>query len=78
MEMAPKEYWVKCTFPEIKMYLFCLNIDGKMGWRLPTDAEPIWLKNVAGCWWTIEDIDDGWPKHNPSYLLIPVRDLKDD
>lgn len=79
IKLAPEEYWVKCTFQEIKLYLFTLNIDGKVDWRLPTDVE-IEFNPKLGSWWTTEDLLDAhwYSTVKPTYLLIPVRDLKDD
>lgn len=38
-EIAPKETEIQATWDEAKMYCFSLNIDGKIGWRLPTKEE---------------------------------------
>ena len=37
--IAPKEYWIACTIQEAQRYLFCLDLDGKTGWRFPTKKE---------------------------------------
>lgn len=40
LEIAPKDYWSpEFLFEHAKMYCFSLNIDGKIGWRLPTVYE---------------------------------------
>lgn len=84
IELAPEEYWIECTYPEIKMYLFCLNIDGKVDWRLPTDIEQCdWyadIPQIKGDRWTIEDelAVEWYTDRNRRYFLIPVRDLKND
>lgn len=78
IEIAPAEYWIECTFPEIKMYLFCLNIDGKVGWRLPTNAEQAkWHPRVSPECWTAEDCWSSafYTTLGQTFLLTPVRDL---
>ena len=78
IEIAPDEYWIECTFPEIKMYLFCLKIDDKIGWRLPTDAEQAkWHPRVSPECWTAEDElgGDYYTQVGLIGLLVPVRDL---
>jgi hypothetical protein len=41
IEIAPKEYWIQCTYEEAVLYCFTLDIDGKIGWRLPKKDENI-------------------------------------
>jgi hypothetical protein len=38
-EIAPKSTEVQTNWEEARMYCFSLNIDGKIGWRLPTKEE---------------------------------------
>jgi len=38
-EIAPKSTEITATWYEAKMYCFSLNIDGKIGWRLPSKDE---------------------------------------
>jgi hypothetical protein len=38
-EIAPKETEIRANWEEARMYCFALNIDGKVGWRLPTIKE---------------------------------------
>jgi hypothetical protein len=38
-EIAPKSTETRLTWEEARMYCFSLNIDGKIGWRLPTKEE---------------------------------------
>lgn len=81
IELAPEKYWIECTWPEIKVYLFCLNIDGKMDWRLPTDPEQAqWHPKLKPECWTVEDELGGeyYTQVGLVGLLVPVRDLKDD
>lgn len=40
-EVAPKSTEVLATLEEARMYCFSLDIDGKVGWRLPTKYELI-------------------------------------
>lgn len=40
-EIAPKSTEIQATLDEAKLYCFSLNIDGKVGWRLPTKYELI-------------------------------------
>lgn len=40
LEIAPSEYWSQeFLFEHARLYCFSLNIDGKIGWRLPTVYE---------------------------------------
>jgi len=40
IEIAPKETMIRrANWYEARMYCFSLNIDGKIGWRLPTKEE---------------------------------------
>ena len=43
IELAPLEYIKALTWDEARLYCFSLNIDGKVGWRLPTMRELHWL-----------------------------------
>lgn len=38
-EIAPASTEIKATWYDGKLYCFTLNIDGKIGWRLPTMEE---------------------------------------
>jgi hypothetical protein len=38
-EIAPKSTEIQSDWYEARMYCFSLNIDGKVGWRLPTKDE---------------------------------------
>ena len=84
IEIAPEEYWVECTWQEIKLYLFVLTIDGKQDWRLPTEEEQedwfVSIPNIKAERWTITDtLDEEWySRVGSKFLLIPVRDIKDD
>jgi hypothetical protein len=64
--------------------LFVLTIDGKQDWRLPTEEEQedwfVSIPNIKAERWTITDtLDEEWySRVGSKFLLIPVRDLKDD
>ena len=60
IEIAPEEYWkIDLTWYEAKLYCFCLNIDGKTGWRLP-DIDDFhsnkFTRAVDNWYWTSEDL----------------------
>ena len=38
-EIAPKETEIKSNWDDARLYCFFLNIDGKIGWQLPTKEE---------------------------------------
>ena len=38
-EIAPKSTEIKLNWDDAQLYCFSLNIDGKIGWRLPTKEE---------------------------------------
>jgi hypothetical protein len=90
IEIAPEEYWVECTWQEIKLYLFVLTIDGKQDWRLPSDYDlHVWINDLIPPtddishrrepWTTADSLDEEWyTRVGSKFLLIPVRDLKDD
>ena len=54
------------------MYCFSFNLDGKIGWRMPTRDE--YLGSDASGWY----VDDVSRHSNNLYPVTPVRDLKDD
>jgi hypothetical protein len=39
IELAPEQYCKMMNWNDAKLYAFSLNIDGRIGWRLPTDEE---------------------------------------
>lgn len=74
IEIAPKEYHIECSLPEAILYCFTLNIDGKIGWRLPTDEEYNNRHNfeLLGRW---QQGDIGNPHFKyRTYPVAPVRD----
>jgi hypothetical protein len=58
------------TYDEARMYCFSLNIDGKIGWRLPTSNEYMQNSKIT------ESLHLGRTKG--TWYVTPVRDLKDD
>lgn len=54
------------------LYCFSINIDGKIGWRIPTLDE--YLASNAMGWY----IRDSLRHSGGLYNVTPVRDLKDD
>jgi hypothetical protein len=54
------------------MYCFSFNLDGKIGWRMPTRNE--YLESDAIGWY----VHDKLRHSNDLYQVTPVRDLKDD
>ena len=54
------------------LYCFSVNIDGKIGWRMPTFYEYIELHAMG--WYVYDDLRYS----NDLYPVTPVRDLKDD
>ena len=77
IEQAPKEYEAELTWNEAIFYCFSLNIEGDVGWRLPTYDEIRIIVGYTNTWkyWYGEVRDDSETK---KYRVIPVRDLKDD
>ena len=39
IEIAPKSTEIEANWHDARLYCFSLNIDGKIGWRLPTKEE---------------------------------------
>ena len=80
IEVAPDEFWIKCTYNEAILYCFQLEIDGKVGWRLPTYTEWQTYKNDQK-WRKTAYNSYGWFSdvvyHADTSLAIPVRDLYD-
>ena len=50
IELSPIEYERELTYDEAILYCFSLNIDGKVGWRLPTLPELKAELNVRDFW----------------------------
>jgi hypothetical protein len=66
IEIAPtSENWL--SYEEALVYCFALNIDGKIGWRLPTDREFQNNCRIRG-WYLNEQCPE-------PLTVTPVRDL---
>ena len=66
IEIAPtSENWL--SYEEALVYCFALNIDGKIGWRMPTDREFQNNCRIRG-WYLNEQCPE-------SLTVTPVRDL---
>jgi hypothetical protein len=61
----------RMTYDDAVLYCFLLNINGKIGWRLPTIEEFDCNENFV---WNFNDQTN----RNNRWHVIPVRDLKDD
>lgn len=59
------------TYDEARMYCFSLNIDGKIGWRLPTTNEYMQHSKITESWHLSRKMGLKW-------YVTPVRDIKDD
>lgn len=70
IEIAPKEYHIRCSYNDALLYCFQLEIDGKTGWRFPTYNEYV-EEDIFG--WYLSDED----RHLDSqYTIMPVRDIR--
>lgn len=63
IELAPIEYQKALNWYDANLYCFSLNIDGKIGWRLPTVKEESWLKHQSipssdEWYWTADEQGD--------------------
>lgn len=63
-ELSPPEYEKTLTIDEAIMYCYSLNIDGKVGWRLPTISELQELGRMdiefpGSCWLNVKDNNHG-------------------
>ena len=76
IEIAPEEYHKKLTYTDAKLYCFSLNIDGKVGWRLPTQKEFFNNLNIYG--WYADGAGERSDRLTNLGTIIPIRDLKDD
>jgi hypothetical protein len=76
IEIAPKEYWKRLNYYDALLYLSILNIDGKEGWKLPSDnqKQDVWPTFK----WTVED-GEGYKNEtillDKHWWVIPVRDI---
>lgn len=57
-EIAPKSTEIEANWDDARLYCFSLNIDGKVGWRLPTTEELTKIYQAEndfekdGCYWS--------------------------
>ena len=78
IEIAPIEYHKILTANEAVLYCFSLNINGKIGWRLPTTSEYYsQMPGLRSCWMqsdlsALMDSELDTVKYN----CYPVRDVK--
>ena len=70
IEIAPKDYWIHCTYAEAILYCFLLEIDNKKGWRLPTSLEGWCLREIVG-WYQTKTNEEARAR----YYIVPVRDI---
>ncbi len=92
-EIAPKSTEIQANWDDARLYCFSLNIDGKIGWRLPTkeelteihesnnDYEPIWYWSSTeffkGTAWQ-QNFNNGTKSHSSkNFNIIYVRAIRD-
>lgn len=83
LEIAPKDYWSsEFLFEHAKLYCFSLNIDGKVGWRLPTvyeceiirkQAEPNLLTYLKQENWVYTSTEPFYDEENHVYGSRPYE-----
>jgi hypothetical protein len=60
IEIAPIKYQKALSWCDATLYCFSLNIDGKIGWRLPTVKEERWLERQcipsSDAWYWTADV----------------------
>lgn len=86
-EVISLNHYKYLSYEDAKLYCFSLAVDGKTGWRFPTESECEQLKQLWIFYnriWidqpdTVFDFSMGMAIDNykGNYLVIPVRDLKD-
>ena len=79
IEIAPKEYHRLLTMHESILYCFSLNINGKIGWRIPSykDLRDSNSKPVLSIGWVQEDKSSLMDSEldTVKYFCYPVRDV---
>jgi hypothetical protein len=78
IEISPRQYWKRLNYYDALLYLSILNIDGKEGWKLPSDNQKQY--GLPTFKWTVEDGDDDdddsvWSLEFDTFWVIPVRDI---
>ena len=84
-EIAPKETEIQANWHDARLYCFSLNIDGKIGWRLPTkdelneiyqsenDFEKVWYWSSTesnGSFAWNQYMNNGYQNYNDKYYGI--------
>jgi hypothetical protein len=75
IEISDEKYRIECTFYEALLYVQFLEIDGKNGWRLPTQDEYLNIHSIGSYCWYSSDIDDPELFKDHLFWCIPVRDI---
>ena len=81
IETAPEEHWKQLSYSDAVLYCFSLNIDGKIGWRLPNQAEILTIVEPPSSYYMHWYTGHSYPTNivtDFEFRVIPVRDLKDD
>jgi len=83
LEISPRDYWSQdFLFEHAKLYCFSLNIDGKIGWRLPTvyeceiirkQAEPNLLTALKQENWVYTSTEPFYDEENHVYGSRPYE-----
>lgn len=55
IELSPKQYQTRLNWDDARVYCFSMNIDGSIGWRLPTIDEITALNLNGGFYWCLQD-----------------------
>ena len=73
IEIAPTKYRKSLiTYDEAQFYCFTLNINNKIGWRLPSLAEYHNNDEITG-WWQGREISVAGQQYLNT--CVPVRDI---
>lgn len=73
----PTFYKYRMSLAEAKMFCFCYEEDGVVGWRLPTKDEAINNDELAGCWHQGDlDSEYEWVTSG-TYFVRPVKGVND-
>ena len=90
-EIAPKSTEIQAIWDDAKLYCFSLNIDGKIGWRLPTkkelneiyksenDFEKLWYwpsTETSGYTAWYQNVNNGGQGLNDKYVGLYVRAVR--
>jgi hypothetical protein len=79
IEIAPKEYHITtCSYDEALLYCFQLNIDGKMGWRLPKKDNEEETSSFFPIWREDDSSQNDAVLKSRNFWCVPVRDITND